>query len=103
MRNQRVSSERREQLLKAFEGSGLTAAAFARRHGINYTTLRYWLQRASQPTLDPQPRLIEVVQGAPEDGSLDIRLGDACRIKITDSKQARLAVAVMREWEAAGC
>ena len=103
MRNQRVSSEQREELVRAFEHSGLTAAAFARGHGIKYTTLRYWLQRASQPKLDPQPTLIEVVQEAPNDGSLEIRLGEACRIEITDPKQAKLAAAVIREWEAARC
>ena len=65
MRNQRVSSEQREQLLRAFEHSCLTAAAFAKRHGVKHTTLRYWLQRASQPKLDAQPTLIEVVQDAP--------------------------------------
>jgi transposase-like protein len=35
----RTSPEKRRQILAAFERSGLSAAAFARQHGIGYSTL----------------------------------------------------------------
>jgi hypothetical protein len=42
-RRARTSVARRRQLLAAFERSGLTAAAFARQHGIVYTTFCSWI------------------------------------------------------------
>lgn len=35
----------REELLPAYEASGLTQSAFARREGINYTTFCSWALR----------------------------------------------------------
>jgi hypothetical protein len=40
--------KRRAQLLAAFDRSGLTAAAFARRHGIQYTTFCGWRHRRAK-------------------------------------------------------
>ena len=82
MRNQRVSSEHREELLAEFERSGLNAAAFARQHRINYSTFRYWHKRAAQSPISQRPTLVEVVQDRPSDGRLEIRLGKLCRIEI---------------------
>jgi len=36
----RIQADRRAQLLVAFDRSGLSAAAFARQHGLNYTTFK---------------------------------------------------------------
>lgn len=44
----RTDAARRAQLLAAFERSGLSAAAFARRHGLHYTTFCGWRQRRTQ-------------------------------------------------------
>ena len=40
-----IDAARREQLLAAFEKSGLSQRAFARREGINFHTLVGWRQR----------------------------------------------------------
>lgn len=103
MRKERLSSEQRKRRLVEFERSGLTPAAFARRHGVNYSTLRYWVKRSSPPPLHPHPTLIEVVQDDPEESHLEICLGKACRIEITDCKQAKLVAAIIRELEATQC
>ncbi len=38
-----VAAERRAELLAAYEASGLTQSAFARREGINFHTFVAWL------------------------------------------------------------
>jgi transposase-like protein len=38
-----VAAERKAELLAAYEGSGLTQSAFARREGINFHTFVAWL------------------------------------------------------------
>lgn len=40
-----MARERQAELLIAFDGSGLTQRAFARREGINFHTFVEWLQR----------------------------------------------------------
>ncbi|MEO6245826.1 MAG: hypothetical protein ABIQ12_10360 [Opitutaceae bacterium] len=40
-----AAPERRAELLTAFDASGLTQRAFARREGVNFHTFVAWLQR----------------------------------------------------------
>ena len=40
-----TTPEQREAWLDAFEHSGMTGAAFAKLHGIKYTTFSYWRQK----------------------------------------------------------
>ena len=52
MRGRRiVAAERRTELLAAYEASGLTQSAFARREGINFHTFVAWLgqRRRAEP------------------------------------------------------
>jgi hypothetical protein len=44
----RAPAARRAELVKAYEDSGLTMAAFARREGLNYTTLAHWVMKLEQ-------------------------------------------------------
>ncbi|MBC2592653.1 hypothetical protein H5P28_15575 [Ruficoccus amylovorans] len=45
-RGRRIESrEERERLLESYDGSGLTQKAFARREGVAYNTLVYWLKQ----------------------------------------------------------
>ena len=101
--NQKVSSEKREKLLAEFERSGLNAAAFARQHGIKYTTFCYWRRRAASLPTSDHPRLIEVVGDFPSNGSVEIQLGSSCRIQVTNREQATLAAAIIRELEEKAC
>jgi len=46
-RGRRVTPpEQRVRTVQAFQSSGMTMAAFARREGINYTTLSGWVMRS---------------------------------------------------------
>jgi transposase-like protein len=40
--------QRKEELLREYEASGLTQWGFAKREGINYTTFVTWVQRAKK-------------------------------------------------------
>ncbi len=58
-----TTSERRADLLAAYDASGLTQRAFAQREGINFHTLVVWLQHrraASAPPADSSTRFREV-------------------------------------------
>lgn len=53
--------ERRAELLAAFDTSGLTQRAFARREGINFHTFVAWLQRRRPAGIvSPAPRFHEL-------------------------------------------
>jgi DNA-binding transcriptional regulator YiaG len=44
-RGRRITSVARiEELLRAYDESGLTQAAFARREGVKYATFAHWVQ-----------------------------------------------------------
>jgi hypothetical protein len=58
-RARRSSASQRAQLLTAFDRSGLSAAAFARKHQLNYTTFCGWRQRRNQ-TADTVPGFVQV-------------------------------------------
>ncbi len=40
-----VPKEKREELLDAFEASGMSGAQFAQHHGINVQTFASWIQK----------------------------------------------------------
>ena len=58
-RRQRTTAAERAQILVTFERSGLSAAAFARQHGLHYTTFCAW--RRQQVPISPAFVQIEVV------------------------------------------
>lgn len=41
-----MTRERRAEVVKEYETSGLTQAEFARREGLNKTTFSHWVQRS---------------------------------------------------------
>src|SRR5437867_4269640 len=49
----RTDQDQREQLLAAFDRSGLSAAEFARQQGLNYTTFCGWRQHRGQTPTPP--------------------------------------------------
>ncbi|MDO8540258.1 MAG: hypothetical protein Q7S40_07430 [Opitutaceae bacterium] len=56
-----AAAERRAELLAAYDGSGLTQSAFARREGINFHTLVGWLgRRRRENATTPAVRFREV-------------------------------------------
>jgi len=105
----RTPRERREALLEEYERSGMSGIAFAKEHGIKYTTLASWIQKKKKRTLSDQkgPELgagvqwVEAVlpeqrdyieQGAP----LIVRIGGA-EMEVADRKGAMLAAEVLRQ------
>jgi hypothetical protein len=87
------------RLLAAFERSGLSAAAFARRHGIRYTTFCGWRQRQITPPLSPA--FVQVEVSAPiAPAELLLELGGPARLRLNSPGQIDLAVELLRRLNA---
>jgi hypothetical protein len=91
----RVSLERREMLLREFDGCGLSAAAFARHVGVKYQTFMYWLKRRREGGSEAnelQPRVaaawVEASMDAPGTSS-----GEALRLEFPGGAHAVIASA----------
>ncbi len=72
-----ATSERRPELLAAFDASGLTQRAFARREGVNFHSFVAWLQRRrAAGTATPAVRFHEVclAPGAAQAAALEVVL-----------------------------
>jgi len=98
----RMSKEQRRLILDEFERSGESAAGFAKRTGLKYSTLAGWLVRYQPPRpgkrVEPL-RLLEAVmepaQGAVA-GALVLQLPGGVRVAVADEKQAALAAMLVR-------
>ena len=90
-------------ILEEFERSGVCVAEFARRTGLNYSTLAGWVQRyrASRPRKRAQPmRLLEaVVKESPGTFPLSVHLAGGVRLEIAQVEQVPLAAALLRALE----
>ena len=95
LRRARTSPTRRVQLLAAFERSGLSAAAFARQHRVNYTTFCGWRQRQAQANPSPGFVQVELSASPPAAAELVLELGAAARVRITDAGQIELAARLL--------
>ncbi len=94
-----MSAAQREQLLAAFEDSGLSAAAFAREHGIGYTTFCGWRHRQAQS--QPIPAFVEVeVSAADRTVELWLEVGAHARLCLTSEEQLKLAAQFLHHVEA---
>lgn len=47
--------ERRQEMVCAWQASGLTQAAFAKREGVRYSTFAHWVQQATKGALATRP------------------------------------------------
>lgn len=92
-RSKRTDPKRRTQLLARFARSGLSAAVFARRHGIHYTTFCGWRQRQAKAA--PDFVQVELHEPAPP-SELLIELGAHCRLRLTATAQIELAVRLLQ-------
>jgi transposase-like protein len=94
----RTSPEKRRQILSAFERSGLSAAVFARQHGIGYSTLCAWRSRQA---IKPSLGFAEVEWvSAPSIEGVVLELGRRTRVRLTSREQIELAAALLERWEA---
>jgi transposase-like protein len=94
-RESRTNAARRAQLLAAFDGSGLSAAAFARQHGLTYTTFCGWRQRRDRGRPAPAFVQVELPEPAPP-VELVIELGRTARLRLTDEVQIPLAAHLLQ-------
>ena len=89
----RTTARQRAKLLAAFDRSGLSAAAFARKHQINYTTFCGWRQRRDK-TRAPDFIQVELPEpGAAND--LMVEIGADIRLRIGSAHQIALAAALL--------
>jgi transposase-like protein len=95
-RSPRSTPAQRARLLAAFARSGLSAAAFARRHGLHYTTFCAWRQRRARAKTAPAFLQVEVpAPTAPP--PLLIELGRA-RLRLDSEHQVPLAVQLLQRF-----
>jgi transposase-like protein len=86
----------REAAVRAYDESGLTQKAFARREGIKYATLVSWLQRRRRErSSTPRPAFAEfTMAGGP--GGLEVRLPDGVVIRGASVEDAAKLLRLVR-------
>ena len=95
-RARRTTAAERTQLLTAFARSGLSVAAFARQHALNYTTFCGWRQR--QGPADSVPAFVEVALAAPpEAAELVVEWGAQARLRIRGLGEIPLAARLLQD------
>jgi transposase len=102
----RVSLERREMLLREFDGCGLSAAAYAKHVGVKYQTFIYWLKRrreggTSVDEVSPRvaPAWMEASVEAPRASSgetLRLELPGGAHAVIASAWQVQVAAELLR-------
>jgi transposase-like protein len=98
-RRRRTDARRRTQLLAAFDRSGLSAAAFARQHGLHYTTFCGWRHR--QAKARPSPGFVQVELPTPAAPvQLLIELGRSGRLRLSSASQIELAAQLLHRLNA---
>jgi transposase-like protein len=85
---------KRAQLVATFERSGLSAAVFARQHGLHYTTFCAWRQRHERDQTSPGFVQVEVAP-PPAPVELVIEMGTA-RLRLSSAAQVPLAACLLR-------
>ena len=99
----RTSKDQRRVILAQFENSGLSAAQFAQRTGLKYSTFAAWVhryRRTKRSDRKPPVRLLEaVVAPAPQSPGLLVQLPGGARLEIRDAGQVPLAAALLRALE----
>lgn len=95
-RARRSTATERAQLLAAFDRSGLSSAAFARKHHLNYTTFCGWRQRRSPVAAAPAFVEVEVPPPPAPPVELLIELGGSARLRVASASQLELAARLIQ-------
>lgn len=85
-----------EQRIARWLASGLSMAAFCRRHGVNYAQLVWWRRHLQRDVASPPLTLIPVVVPKPSHCAIVIRLADGIGIEVDGGFDAVLLSAVVR-------
>lgn len=95
-------ASRREELVGAWQCSGLTQAEFARREGVRYPTFASWVQqqrvaKGTQPSAVPKVRFAEVqlpaTVGTP---TVEVRLADGTLVRGASVHEVLAVVRALR-------
>lgn len=99
----RTTQEQRRLILAEFDRSGMSAAQFARRTGLKYSTFALWVarhRRPRRPARQAPVRLLEAVltpdTPAP---ALTVWLPGGARLEIREGGQVPLAAALVHALE----
>jgi hypothetical protein len=99
----RTSREQRRVILTGFERSGLSAAEFARRTGLKYSTFALWVQRyrrTKRPARKAPVRLLEaVLTTATPATMLTVLLPGGARLEVHEAGQIPLTAALVHALE----
>ena len=99
----RTSEEQRRAILVQFDSSGMSAAQFAQRSGLKYSTFARWVQcyrRTKRPGRKPPVRLLEAVVAPASLGpALLVQLPAGARLEFREAGQIPLVVALLRALE----
>lgn len=87
----------RTKILGAFDRSGLSAAAFARRRGIKYTTFCFWRQQRDKAKCSSVAFTEVELPAAPESVEVVIELGPQARVRLSSPSQISLVAGLVRE------
>ena len=96
----RTCKEQRRVILAEFERSGASAAQFARRTGLKYSTFAAWVQRHRRRkrlgSKSPVRLLEAVISSTPLLSTLEVQLPGGVRLEIRDASQVPLVAALVR-------
>ena len=100
----RTSKEQRRVILAEFERSGVSAAQFAQRTGLKYSTFAAWVQRYRR-TKRPGAKVSGALVGSGGGAStasprpLQVQLPGGARLEIREASQVPLVAALVRALE----
>lgn len=95
-----------EAVLSVWRESGVSVSAFARRHGINVARLLRWRRRLAQAgRIEFHPvKLVSAANGAaPNDGGVELVLGNGRRVLVHRGFDVGLLEEVIRAVESWSC
>jgi transposase-like protein len=102
----RTPAAQRDALLDAYDQSGMSAAAFARLHGIKYPTFASWRQKRnrnqhseSPPPSDPGAFFEEVHFGPTEAAGLTVALPGGASVQVERANQFPAVAALLKYLE----
>ena len=115
----RTPLAKRQEILAAYDGSGMSGARFAAMAGINYSTFSSWVQMRNQKqgkesvlrgsASKPEVQWIETEiscraeQRCSGTGMEIELLGSGARLRIRDERDAELAAVVLRAMGGGAC
>jgi transposase-like protein len=94
-RRRRISAKQRAKLLAAFKRGGISGKAFARKHGIGYSTLHAWRRERRNGRSSPGFVQVELSESkVPTE--VVIELGIAARLRLHSVDQLELVASLIQ-------